>query len=120
MAGTEDGQDRRRCDRLDEDAMVPVGEGTALFVHHQRLCVVAHIVTDVVGDRTGDVPDPRLEYGARPCVRPRHARRRGPEPFAGDQPADRLYGVAHHSSMNTEIVPPQVSPTSKASSSAIP
>jgi len=107
----------RQC--LDVYLAVTVRERSILLVFDEDCDVGEHISGYVGGYLPGDDTLVRFDNGFEPDIRTLHDRYSRAEALSGDEFADGA-DDAHHFSMYTEIVPPQVRPTSKASSSAMP
>ncbi len=78
------------------------------------------IGNDLIGKRTGDDPVLDVDHRLLPDVGPPHHRGHGAEALLLDEALDGGDDLHDHFSMKTSMIPPQVRPTSNASSSAIP
>ncbi len=120
VARPEDQQARLGRHGLDEDLAVAVLQRAALLVGHELFGVITHVIRDILWHLTRDVAHTSLEQRLGTHVSTGHHRGDGSESLPLLERPKRSEDLRHHFSMNTWIVPPQVKPTSKASSSAIP
>ena len=117
--GAEDHQPGLGGHRLYVDMAAPVGQGAVLFPVHEMGGVGNQVIGNVLGDGPGDEAFGAVQHPLGADAGAVHDGHHRPQPFGLDEAAHRFQRT-HHFSTNTWIVPPQASPTSKASSSAIP
>jgi hypothetical protein len=119
--GAEDDQARAGDYRFDEDVAVPVGDGGGHLPLDEHPSICCRRLDHLGRESPGDDPRLGVEDGSLTEAGPGDHRHPRPEPLLFGQATQRLQlAVAHHGSTNTWIVPPQASPTSKASSSEMP